>query len=110
MAGLWKAKRGDSAPMFRAQCLDGTTPVNLTSATGVRFLMRNQAGAVVINAAMVVEDQTANTGWVHYAWAPTDLAVAGYYQAEVEVTWGDDRRQTFPPEDTVSILVSADVA
>lgn len=106
---VWEAKRGDTGPVFRAQCLDDTTPVNLTTATGVKFLMQNDAGTVVVNAAMIKDDQTASPGWVRRSWGPTDLAVAGRYRAEVEVTWGDGTTTTFPRDSYVTVVVTPDI-
>jgi len=101
-------KRGDTAPRFRAQCLDGTTPVSLTTALSVRFLMK-RSGVTVLSGSMVVEDQTANTGWVHRAWGSTDLATEGLYSAEVEVTWSDSTIQTYPADEYTYIRVLADL-
>lgn len=106
---LFEVKRGDTAPLFRAQCLDGTTPISLATAATVKLLVRNSTG-VIVNAVMTVEDQTANTGWVRRSWQATDLAVAGTYQGEVEVTWSDGSKQTFPPQRYITILVYEDIA
>jgi hypothetical protein len=102
-------KRGDTAPQFRACCLDDATPVNLSAATGVRFLMRKSGSSTGIAATMIVENQTTATGWVHRAWGTTDLATAGDYRAEVEVTWSDSTVQTFPADGWVDITVEEDL-
>lgn len=100
-------KRGDTAPQFRAQLLDDTTPVNLTTATAVRLRMRNHTGDQTVSASMTVEAGT--TGWVHRAWADYELAVEGTYKAEVEVTWADGTIQTFPRNSYVRVIVNADL-
>jgi hypothetical protein len=102
-------KRGDTAPYFRARCLDGTDPVDLSTATQVRFLMSAFGGANVITASMTVEDQEGNPGWVRRNWQPTDLATGGYYHAEVEVTWNDGKVQTFPAEGYVAVNIIDDL-
>jgi hypothetical protein len=105
----FEVKRGDTAPTFRAQCLDGTDPVNLTAAPTVRFLMKTSAGVSVVAANMTKDDQTTLPGWVRYAWDSDDLAAAGTYLAEVEVTWADGKIQTFPRDEHVYVLVAEDL-
>jgi hypothetical protein len=104
----FEVKRGDTAPVFRAQCLDGSDPVDLTAGT-VRFLMKTSAGVSVVAAAMTKDDQETDTGWVRYPWDADDLAAAGTYLAEVEVTWADGKIQTFPRDEHVYVLVAEDL-
>jgi hypothetical protein len=106
----FEVKRGDTAPVFRAQCLDYTTPVDLTAATQVRFLMQTVEGTPVVTALMTKDDQTASPGWVRYAWLANDLATAGIFTAEVEVTWADGKVQTFPRGEYVYVIVTDDIA
>lgn len=101
-------KRGDTSPAFRAQCLDGSTPINLSGAQIIRLLMRSESAATQAHT-MTAEDQTTSTGWVRYQWQPTDLAVVGFYRAEVEVTWGDGTVQTFPADSYATISVEPDL-
>lgn len=102
-------KRGDTAPRFRARCLNDTTPVNLASAVDVQLLMRTFAGTTIVDAPMTLEDQTSLPGWVRYDWAAADLDVAGDYRAEVQVTWAGGKVQTFPADGYVTILVHKDL-
>jgi hypothetical protein len=103
-----KYKRGDSAPPFRAQLLDNTTPVDLTSATVVRLLMQRPDGTSFAQP-LTVENQTTNRGWVNRPWGPSDLLLAGSYAVEVEVTWTGGTVQTFPPGGTARIIVAPDL-
>lgn len=106
---VFEVKRGDTAPAFRARCLNGDTPLDLTGAS-VRFLMRSYRGTEVLVAGpMTLDDQTTDPGWVRRPWAAGDLATAGTYRAEVEVTWGDGTRQTFPRNGYVNVVVTGDV-
>jgi hypothetical protein len=109
MSQVLNLKRGDTAPAFRARCLDGTDPVDLATATSVKFLMRDYAGQLVVTAPMTIEDQTTSPGWVSRPWQASDLVVADTYSVEVEVTWSNGTVQTFPPSGYATILVSEDL-
>lgn len=115
---VFRIKRGDRAPALRLQLLDATTPVNLTSATAVRLLLANDAGALVVDEAMAVDSgqgdvpapgATTGRGWCQYAWQVGDTDVAAVLRLEVEVTWADGTKQTFPPDSTALVYVSADL-
>ena len=97
MAERFTMKTNDLEPSFEVQLLDGSTPVDLTSAMGVLFIMRNRKGVKAIGA-MNVADQTASdtVGIVTYTWVLGDTDTVGTYQVEVEVTWPGLRQQTFP--------------
>src|SRR5687767_9479024 len=101
-------KRGDTAPAFRARCLDGDTPVNLTGST-VRFIMEDASGVTTVDAAAAPDDQAAQPGWVQYAWSTGDTDTIGAYRAELEVTFPDGTIQTFPQDDYVRVYVLADL-
>lgn len=105
----FEIKRGDTAPVFRAQCLNGVDPVNLTTASAVKLLIRDRAGTVLVNAAMTKEDQTSNPGWVRRTWQTADTATAGVYRLEVEVTWADGTTQTFPPDRYATLAITEDL-
>jgi hypothetical protein len=105
-------KRGDRLPAFRARCLDGTTPVNLTTAgLNVKFIMREGGGTAVVDAAATVEDQSDpdTEGWVHYEWDADDTATVGDYDGEIEVTWPGALKQTFPASGHVHIFIVPDL-
>lgn len=101
-------KHGDTAPAFRAQLLDDTTPVNLVPAASVRLIV-TRGGAVVVDDEMTVEDQDDNPGWVTRDWADDDLETVGDYQAEVEVTWDEGMVQTFPALGFATVRVNPDL-
>lgn len=100
-------KRGDTAPRFRARVLDDATPVSLITAASAKLLMKGNGLSLAL--PVTIEDQTGNDGWVHRNWAPTDLAVAGVYKGELEVTWNDGTVQTFPADGGFTILVTQDL-
>lgn len=113
MASEKTYKRGDTGPPAVVTCLDGENPVDLTFATSVKFLMgtvaANGNATPKVNAtASFATDRTS--GNVIYNWVAADLNTAGTYQAEVEVTWSNGQKQTFPANGYLTINVVADIA
>lgn len=106
-------KRGDTAPKLRATLFAddaGTTPLNLTTATAVQFIMATapaQPGTPKVNAAAVIVGAAA--GRVDYTWQGTDTDTAGTYQAEFQVTWNDGTKQTFPRQGYLMIVITEDL-
>jgi hypothetical protein len=98
-------KRGDTRPAFQGRCLDGVTPVDLSGATA-RLLRR--LGAVAL-PALALTIPVGTDGLVKRDWVAGDLADAGVWQAEVEVTWPSGGVQTFPADGYVTIHVVADL-
>jgi hypothetical protein len=109
MADALVLKRGDRRPSFRGQCLDGTTPVNLTTAASAKLILKSDI--LTVTPAVVIED--AALGKVRYDWTAGDLtgvlATSATYRAEVEVTWGDGTKQTFPGGDYGTVIVIDDL-
>lgn len=97
-------KRGDTGPMFRAQCLDGTSGVDLSGATASRLLMSGP-----VTQTLTLTRESGTSGWVRRTWAANDLTTVGTYKAEVEVTWADGTVQTFPGSGFVGIVVTEDL-
>jgi hypothetical protein len=102
-------KQGDTKPAFRAQCLDGTTPVDLTSAATARLVMRNWDDNTTVTGLMTVEDQTQAKGWAHRAWGAGETTTVGYYRAVVQVTWSDGTVQTFPADGYAGVSITANL-
>jgi hypothetical protein len=100
-------KQNDLEPPLQVTLLDGTTPVDLTLATGVLFLMKN-SGGLKVNYAMVV-DPNPTTGKVSYAWISGDTDTVGQYSAEIQVTWPAARPQTFPVDKYFVVDVQKDL-
>jgi hypothetical protein len=85
----------DTDPSIQATLVDDVTqaPLDLTTATGVRFQMRRphdrkwtvNAGATIVSAP---------AGTVSYSWGPNDLNDADTFQCQWEVTWAGGRVQT----------------
>ena len=87
---------GDSEPALTGTVTDAGIGVNLTTAlSSVVHILTPQPS--IITRAPVHGNQTTAPGSWSLAWQPTDLAIAGAYQAELEVTWTLGRTQTFGP-------------
>jgi hypothetical protein len=101
-----KMKRGDSKPIFRAQLLDNTTPVDITTAGQIRLFMI-KPDEDFFDETMGVDD--AVNGWVIRPWGLADIDQVGDYRFEIQVTWGDGKIQTFPADDYGLISVIEDL-
>ncbi len=101
-------KRNDELPAIRATLSSGGVPVNLSTATQVRFIMApKNGGPVKVNAPAVVVEPAQ--GLIRYDWVSADTDTPGSYQAEWEVTWADGKSQTYPTTSYHTIDVLADL-
>lgn len=92
----------------RLPVIQATLNADLTTATGVDFIMRPiSGGAPKVNAAATIVD--AAGGIVQYAWLSADTNTAGSYNAEWEVHWPGTKTQTFPTASYHTIDVLADL-
>jgi len=101
-------KAHDRRPSIQAALTVAGEPVDLTLATGVKFIMtRAVDGVVVVSRAAVIV--SAAGGVVRYDWQAIDTAVPGDYEAEWEVMYATGK-QTFPTltYHTIEILPDLD--
>lgn len=102
-------KQNDTEPTFQAGLLDSDGfPVDLTSATAVRFHMRDASGTVIVDQPMVII--TAASGVVQYDWIAADTQTAGSFQVEVEVTYLGGSIETFPNNGYEEVIITDDIA
>lgn len=108
----FEIKRGDRRPYFRVLLTQtdpgnplNTVPVDLTSAAGVKFLLK-QTSTLKVTAPAVFVDQAA--GIVEYRWAAGDTDTPGTYNAEFEVDWGGEP-QTFPASGYFTCIINDDL-
>lgn len=99
-------KRGDTWPPLRATLEDADGPVDLTAATAVVLKLKSDTLAVR-SAPATVEDAVA--GAIFYVWESVTTAVAGSYQGEFEVTWGDGQVETFPNDAYFTVEIMEDL-
>lgn len=102
-------KQGDTRPVVQRYLVattDGaSSPVNLTTASAVKFVMKKDTN-LVSGAASIV---TAASGCVSYTWGVNDTATVALYDAEWEVKWNDGGYETVPNGGYFSIEVVADL-
>lgn len=113
MSDSVQLKQHDLEPDFTATLYNGTDPltrtvVDLTSASAVVFIMKRKGTIIINRRAMTVVSPTTS-GQVSMQWQTGDTAVAGTYQAEIEVQWQSSRPQTFPANGTILVSVEADL-
>lgn len=99
-------RAGDRLPVITATLQDAAgIPVNLTTATAVKFQMK-QPGTPKIDAAATIT--SASAGTVSYAWVLADTDTPGRYRAVFEVTWSDGKKQTFPNGEPIDVAITED--
>ncbi|MCK4518412.1 hypothetical protein KAT92_06550 [Candidatus Babeliales bacterium] len=90
-----RIKQGDSYPLRTELKWDDGTAIDLTTATGVDFVMTLYGGSVpTVNAACVIVD--ADDGIVQYEWGASETDVAGMYICEWEITFSSGDVYTVP--------------
>jgi hypothetical protein len=96
--------QGDTAPDITAVIHaedDPQTILDLTGAT-VRYQMRKKDDhRYTVNAAATIVSE--DDGMVSYSWGPNDLAQAGTYLVQWEVTHPGGRIQTTAPEVEITV-------
>jgi hypothetical protein len=104
-------KAHDLLPSIKAVLTNpDKTPVDLTTAIGLKFIMRPEAGGSVVKVSLPAVMETPKTsGAVRYDWAGSDTDTPGKYLGEWQVMWPGNRPQTFPTDKYHTIEVLADL-
>lgn len=110
MSHVFYIKRGDRLPSVEATLRQPAPagavgdPINLSGVTEVRFLCSNG-----VNEPAIVVAPAA--GQVRYDWGVAETVVAGSFDGEFEITWGDGRKQTVPngQDEYLVVLITADL-
>lgn len=99
--------RGRLLPFISGQATDINGPIDLTSASGIRFQMRPSGSSVLkVDAAAVFID--ALTGRMRYEWQTADVDTPGLYLAWFEVTSAGKTFQIPEPPMFVEVSRSRD--
>ena len=99
-------KQNDQRPFYEVPITRGGVAVDLSTASGVTFKMR-QRGKVenYVESAGIVTD--GPNGIVEYRWSAGDTDTSGMYYAEWEVLWPDSTTETFPTLNYEYVLVES---
>lgn len=105
-------KRGDTWPPVDASLSDQNGPINLTTATEVRMLLKTKSGSTSYSRVCEITGPLA--GWVRYAWTSGDAStgptsVANTFNAEWEIEWADGTITTVPNEGYKEIVITPDL-
>lgn len=88
--------QGNTAPDIVAQLHKENAPgepLNLTTATSVKFQMRKPDDRLFqVDATATITN--ASQGLVSYSWGPKDLGIDGEFDTQWEVLWNDGKVQT----------------
>ena len=104
--GTLVMKKDDLEPKYVATLrnADGT-PVDLTNATLVSLIVKQQGGAKSFKTAGSFVDRA--NGVVSYTWASGNTDTVGTFQMEWEVIWPTGRPETFPSTGYDTLIVGA---
>lgn len=103
-------KKNDRRPTMTSTLTSDGEPINLTTASSVKFIMTPTTSTTPKVNAAASFDADRTTGGVSYSWAAVDTDTVGLFKAEWEITWGDGTKQTFPSDDYVYVKIVADLA
>lgn len=105
-------KRGDLEPDLVIDLLASPTTVDLTLVSSWKILgrLRGQSALTVDAAATPAVDPVDKyKAVVTHQWASPQTAVSGLLLVEVEATWPDGHKQTFPTTGYIQIRISDDL-
>jgi len=108
---LISMKAGDLEPSALVELTSQGRPLNVSTASSVRFIMRAHGATTpqIDAAAVKIDDGTVSKrGLVRYEWQSGDTDDAGTYSAWFEVVWSAGRSQTFPPIGAMTVKIEAD--
>lgn len=97
----FKITQQDSSPSLLVTLGDGANPVDLSTASDVRFIMQDRYERVVttddVQGSVNIVD--SKSGEVEYVFDQTETSDAGTYEAEFEVMYNNGSIETFPAND-----------
>lgn len=105
MANL-TVKQYDTTPPVQATLSDTNGPINLTTASSVKIVMKGQVSATVINQSCTITD--AANGDVEYVWQTGDTDIADTYVGEFAIHWSDSTVQKVPNTQAANFTIAVD--
>jgi hypothetical protein len=99
-------KQHDTYPPLDAVLEDQDGPIDLTTATTVKLILKPTSGSSITGTCTVV---TPAAGLVSYTWIVGDTAVVTSYQGEFEITWATGKVTTVPNDGYFQVVVMADL-
>lgn len=100
-------KQHDLFPPLQATLSDQNGPIDLTTATAVKLLMKTTDGRISVTGACAIVD--AVNGVVRYQWVRGDTDNIGEYNVEFEITWPTALPETVPNDGYNLISIEADL-
>jgi hypothetical protein len=97
MQNLINLVQNDTGPDLTVMLYDtaSNSPIDVSGATVVRLHFRLE-GAVPVTTIIGSKPSGGTDGVVSFPWGVGDLAVAGAYEGEVEITFATGKIQTVP--------------
>ena len=97
-------KQHDNWPPLDAVLSDADGPMNISGAT-VKLILVGKTVTITGNCSLVSE----TGGQVRYTWANGDLAVAGDYNGEFEITFPTGKIETVPNAGYFTLTIKEDL-
>lgn len=98
-------KRNDTRGAIKATLSNENGVVDLTGCS-VRFIMARRK-RIKVDRQAIIEDALNGVAWFVFEQGDTDEA--GTYQAEFEVTFTDNRVETFPNDGYITVEIKSDL-
>ncbi len=105
----YRHKQNDRLPKFRGTLRDKNGVVDVSAATSIKIFMRPYGGGTLkVNGSAVTTIDGPN-GLVEYAWAAVDVDTPGFYELEIQVTFGANGNETFPNDGFFAVEIVDDL-
>lgn len=106
-------KRGDFGDRIVVRCSDRNGRAPVTELTEFRFLMKPAAlgtGQPTVSSPLTtIVASTETYVDIGYVFRQGDTDIAGVYRAEIQATFVDGTRATFPSRDWLDVLIADDL-
>ena len=103
-------KQNDTRPNLPVQFFqaDGTTPLDLTTATSVSIVIRQKGQqAVKLKRAITITDAAGGEG--EFDWQTGDTDTVGDFEYEFEILWNNGDIQTVPAFGYLELSIIDDI-